>query len=76
MKEIENEVQFWTNENENVAKINQSKLIKNLNNEGYANLKVNSTNYLLVKCSNNKIVKTSEPEIITLINDKLKRINQ
>lgn len=68
----ENEVQFWTNENGKAIKINQSKLISSINNLGYTNLKVNSHNYVLVKCLNNKISHTSEQEIIYEINQILK----
>lgn len=69
----EKEVQFWTNENEKGAKIIQSQLIKNLNYAGYANLRINPTNYLLVKCLNNKLSRTSEHEIVKELNEFLKR---
>jgi len=68
-----NEVQFWTNENEKSVKIIQSKLIKNLNDAGYANLRINPTNYLLVKCLDNKISRTSEHEIVSQLNDTLRK---
>lgn len=65
-------VHFWTNEDERTVKINQSKLISSLNNLGYANLKINPTNYMLIKCNDNKISKTSEQEIIYELNQVLK----
>jgi hypothetical protein len=68
----EKEVQFWTNEDGKATKIIQSRLIKNLNDSGYANLKINPTNYLLVKCVNNKISRTSEHEIINVLSESLK----
>jgi hypothetical protein len=68
----ENEVQFWTNENEK-SKIIHSKLIRSLNDNGYANLRINPTNYLLVKCLNNKLYRTSEHEIINEISECLKK---
>jgi hypothetical protein len=67
-----NEVPFWTNDGGKAVKINQSKLISSLNNIGYANLKINPTNYILVKHVNNKIFKTSEQEIIYELNQGLK----
>ncbi len=67
-----NDVHFWTNEDEKAVKINQSKLISSLNNLGYANLKINPTNYMLIKCNDNKISKTSEQEIIYELNQVLK----
>lgn len=67
------EVQFWTNEEGKTSKIIQSKLINNLNYAGYANLRINPTNYLLVKCLNNKLSKTSEHEIVKELNEFLKR---
>lgn len=66
------EVHFWTNEDEKTVKINQSKLIYSLNNLGYANLKINPTNYMLIKCNDNKISRTSEQEIIYELNQVLK----
>jgi hypothetical protein len=69
----EKAVQFWTNEEGKPSKINQSMLIANLNNIGYANLHVNPTNYILVKCVNNKISRTSEHEIISVLNEYLKQ---
>ncbi|WP_369013378.1 primase-helicase family protein [Flavobacterium anhuiense] len=61
-------VQFWTNENEKQVKIIQSKLTENLNARGYANLRINATNYQLVKCFQNRLMKTSEYEIIRELN--------
>lgn len=69
----EKAVQFWTDEKGKPSKINQSALILNLNNLGYANLRINPTNYILVKCENNKITRTSEHEIITVLNEYLKQ---
>lgn len=71
--EKEKEVQFWTNENEGKVEIIQSKLIENLNNSGYANLRINPTNYLLVKCLNNKISRTSEHEIVGQLSEYLRK---
>lgn len=69
----EKAVQFWTNEEGKQSKINQSTLIANLNNIGYANLRINPTNYILVKCVNNRITRTSEHEIISELNEYLKQ---
>ncbi len=69
----EKEVQFWTSEEGKATKIIQSRLINNLNDIGYANLKINPTNYLLVKCINNKITGASEHEIINALSDSLKK---
>lgn len=69
----EKAVQFWTDEKGKPSKINQSALILNLNNIGYANLRINPTNYILVKCQNNKITSTSEHEIINVLNEYLKQ---
>lgn len=67
----EKAIQFWSNEEGKASKINQSRLILYLNSLGYANLCINPTNYILVKCVNNKITRTSEHEIITVLNEYL-----
>lgn len=69
----QNGVQFWTDEDGKTSRIIQSKLIQNLSISGYANLRINPTNYLLVKCLNNRLTKTSEHEIINTLNDYLKK---
>ena len=68
----EKEVQFWTNDGVKGPNIIQSRLINYLSNKGYANLRINPTNYILVKCVNNIITRTSEYEIINVLNESLK----
>jgi hypothetical protein len=68
----EQPIRFWINEEGKPSKINQSRLILYLDSLGYANLLINPTNYILVKCVKNKISRTSEHEIISQINAYLK----
>lgn len=57
-------VPFWAINEKKASQIVQSRLIKYLNINGFANLQINPTNHLLVKCINNKLILTSEQEII------------
>lgn len=53
---------FWAEENGKI-KIQQSKLIKFLEDEGFAKVKLNDENYLIIKLNDNRIKKTAIEEM-------------
>ena len=65
---------FWKNENGKLS-ILHSNLIYFLEKRGFLRVKLDDTNYLLVKESNRMISKTSESEAIGIIKNYLIRMN-
>ena len=63
---LENEVPFWTNEDGKI-KISNASLIRFLELNGFLQVKLSPTNYLLVKKEDNKIRKSSEDEMIKFV---------
>jgi hypothetical protein len=69
LMEKENKI-FW-NEEGKVATISHSKLIGFLNDEGFSKAKIDETNSILVKQVNNRIVRSSEESIKTVLQQHL-----
>lgn len=71
MKTKEN--QFWF-ENKGKTKISHAKLIKFLENEGFAKIKVTDETYIYVRIKNNRIRKTTIEEMTDTVKDFLVNI--
>lgn len=65
--------EFWETDSNGNQKIMQSKLIKFYENEGFANIKINNTNYVLVRTRDNRISESSVEELIEVARDYLMR---
>lgn len=73
--DLESKVQFWTNDGVKI-KILQAKLIEFIESCGFVRVKLSKTNFILAKMFKNRIYVASEGEIIGVIRDYLKIIDQ